>query len=179
MIEPNNDADNDPGNEPVTTELKVYPIYLTQLANELAVVVGGGRVAERKINGLLVAGGRVRLISPQATPQLQAWAAGGQIEWIARNYQTGDLTGAFLVFAATNQRQTNAQVAADAAALGVLCNVVDAPTEGNFHVPAVHRQDGLTIAVGSGGQSPTRAKQMRDQIAAFVTQVQAHLTAQA
>jgi cobalt-precorrin 5A hydrolase / precorrin-3B C17-methyltransferase len=170
MIEPNNEA--------AATELQVYPIYLTQLTNVLAVVVGGGQVAERKINGLLAAGGRVRLISPQATPQLQTWAAAGQIEWIVRSYQNGDLAGAFLVFAATNQRQTNAEVAMAAAGLGVLCNVVDAPAEGNFHVPAVHRQAGFTIAVGSGGQSPKRAKQMRDQIAAIVTQVQTHLTAQ-
>ena len=178
MIETITDAGNDPGNETVTAELTVYPIYLTQLANGLAVVVGGGRVAERKINGVLAAGGRVRLISPQATPQLQTWAAAGQIEWMTRNYQAGDLAGAFLVFAATNQRQTNAQIAIDAAELGILCNVVDAPAEGNFHVPAVHRQAGFTIAVGSGGQSPKRSKQLRDQIAAIVTQVQAHLTAQ-
>lgn len=178
MIETNNETSTDPENEAMTTELKVYPIYLTQLANGLAVVVGGGRVAERKINGVLAAGGRVRLISPQATPQLQTWAAAGQIEWMTRNYQAGDLAGAFLVFAATNQRQTNAQIAIDAAELGILCNVVDAPAEGNFHVPAVHRQAGFTIAVGSGGQSPKRSKQLRDQIAAIVTQVQAHLTAQ-
>jgi len=179
MIETNTDADNALGNETVTAELTVYPIYLTQLANRLAVVVGGGRVAERKINGVLAAGGRVRLISPQVTPQLQTLAANGQIEWMARSYQTGDLAGAFLVFAATNQRQTNAQVATDGAELGVLCNIADAPSEGNFHVPAVHRQAGFTIAVGSGGQNPKRSKQLRDQLAAIVTQVQAHLTAQA
>lgn len=174
MLEPG----HDPNDDSAKPEFKVYPIYLTQLANGLAVVVGGGQVAERKINGVLAAGGRVRLISPQATPQLQTWAAAGQIEWMARNYQAGDLAGAFLVFAATNQRQTNARVAEDAAAQGVLCNVADAPDEGNFHVPAVHRQAGFTIAVGSGGQNPKRSKQMRDQIAAIVTQVQAHLTAQ-
>lgn len=152
----------------MTTEQQVYPIYLTHLSQLLAIVIGGGAVGERKVAGLLAAGARVRLISPQATTQLQAWAQAGQIEWLARAYQPGDLAEAFLVFAATNLRVINAQVAADAAHLTRLCNVADAPAEGAFHVPAVHRQAGLVIAVGSGGQSPRRTKQVRDQIAKWL-----------
>ncbi|MDQ3248936.1 MAG: bifunctional precorrin-2 dehydrogenase/sirohydrochlorin ferrochelatase [Chloroflexota bacterium] len=160
------------------TETAVYPIYLTGLANRLAIVVGGGLVGTRKAGGLLAAGGRVRLISPQATPTIQDWAAGGALEWLARPYQPGDLHGALLVFAATNQREVNAAVAQEAAGLGVLCNVADAPEEGNFHVPALHRQVGLTIAVGSGGQSPTQTKQMRDKIAEMLSQEGSGLASQ-
>lgn len=143
----------------------VYPIFLTGLEQLVAVVVGGGPVGERKVQGLLAAGATVRLISPAATPALQQLAYEGQLTWLDRPYQSGDLAEAMLVFAATNQRQVNAQVAADARALRLLCNVADAPTEGNFHVPALHRHPPFTIAVGSGGLSPKATKALRDQIA--------------
>jgi cobalt-precorrin 5A hydrolase/precorrin-3B C17-methyltransferase len=146
----------------------VYPIYLHQNPPLLAVVVGGGAVGQRKVMGLLAAGAQVRLVSPAATPYLQELAAAGQIEWLPRPYQTGDLSSALLAFAATNQRTVNAQVALDAHSARILCNVADAPHEGNFHVPAVHRQDDLVIAVSTGGRSPTRARRVRDLIARWL-----------
>ncbi|MFN8492942.1 MAG: bifunctional precorrin-2 dehydrogenase/sirohydrochlorin ferrochelatase [Caldilineaceae bacterium] len=151
-------------------EQPVYPLYLTQLNKVLAIVVGGGAVGERKINGLLAAGAQVRVISPEATAQVQAWAEQEKIEWLARAYQPGDLADAFLAFAATSVRSINTKVAQEAAGLRILCNVADAPNEGNFHVPAVHRQTGLVVAVGSGGQSPKRVKQVRDRLAAWLAQ---------
>lgn len=148
----------------------VYPILLTGLHQKLAVVVGGGPVGERKVAGLLAAHARVRLISPAVTPALAAYAQGGRLVWWPRPYQAGDLAGAFLVFAATNVRAVNAQVAQEAAHLGLLCNVADAPTEGNFHVPALHRQGQFIVAVGSQqGKNPKRVKQLRDRIAHFLS----------
>lgn len=150
----------------------VYPIYLNQIAKLPVVVVGGGRVGERKVAGLLAAGADVLVVSPTATPQLMAWAETGKISWHARAYQSGDLHGAGLAFAATNIRAVNAQVAQEARQARILCNVTDAPDEGDFHVPAVHRQADLTIAVGTGGSSPSRARNLRDRIAAWLaTQV--------
>lgn len=160
-ILPRSPAPLPPGNE-------VYPVTLTGMAGAVAVVVGGGPVGERKVQGLLAAGAWVRLISPEATPQLQAWAKTGQLQWLDRSYQAGDLTGARLVFAATNQRTVNAGIAAEAGRLGLLCNVADQPEEGDFHVPAVHRQPGLVVAVSSTGESPTRAKEVRNQIAEWL-----------
>src|SRR6266545_1816889 len=123
---------------------------------------------ERKLRGLLGAGAAVRLISPAATPDLRALANSGAITWHARPYQPGDVSGARLVFAATDQRAVNAQVADDAAALGVLCNVADDPRAGDFHLPAVYREPGLLVAVSTAGASPARAKRLRDQIAAWL-----------
>lgn len=146
----------------------VYPLFLTDLHHQLAVVVGGGPVGERKVVGLFAAHAHVRLISPTTTPLLAAYVQSGRLEWRARPYQAGDLAGAFLVFAATNVRAVNAQVAQDAAQASLLCNVADAPAEGNFHVPALYRQDDFVVAIGSQqGKNPKRIKSLRDQIAHF------------
>ena len=148
-----------------------YPITLNALHGARVLVVGGGQVAERKVRGLLAVGASVRLISPQATAQLQAWASQGQLDWEQRPYQPQDVRVdgvlPLLVFAATDQRAVNAQVGQAARLLGILCNVADAPDESTFHLPAVHRADGLTIAVSTGGSDPARAAQIRDQFAAW------------
>lgn len=146
-------------------EPAVYPICLTQLGGALVVVVGGGRVAQRKVAGLLAANAMVRVISPTLTQPLMARVGRGEIDWLSRPYRSGDLEGAHLVFAATNQREINAGIGRRAEALGVLCNVADAQDEGSFHVPAVHRQSGLLVAVSSGGERPRLAKSVRDRIA--------------
>jgi siroheme synthase-like protein len=148
-----------------------YPITLTHIQGAPAVVVGGGRVAERKVRGLLAAGAAVRVVSPQATEPLRALAEAGRISWDARPYQAGDLDERpRLVFAATDQRDVNAQVARDAAAHGLLCNVADAPDEGSFHLPAVYRGAGVVLAVSTAGESPARAARVRDALAAFLEQ---------
>jgi cobalt-precorrin 5A hydrolase/precorrin-3B C17-methyltransferase len=150
---------------PIPLPQSSYPIVLTNLHGARVVVVGGGAVGERKVRGLLAAGAAVRLISPAATPELRALAASSAIEWEARPYRPGDLAGARLVFTATDRRAVNAEVAAAAAALGLLCNVADDPLAGSFHLPAVHRAPGLVVAVSTEGASPARAKRLRDQIA--------------
>ncbi|MEO7911138.1 MAG: bifunctional precorrin-2 dehydrogenase/sirohydrochlorin ferrochelatase [Roseiflexaceae bacterium] len=147
----------------------VYPIILTNLRGVLVVLVGGGAVGARKLRGLLAVGAAVRLISPAATPELRALADSGAITWYARAYQPSDLIGARLVFAATDQRAVNAQVADDAAALGLLCNIADDPHAGDFHLPAVYREHELLVTVSTAGTSPARAKRLRDQIAAWLS----------
>lgn len=149
-------------------EVAVYPIFLTNLAQVRAVVIGGGRVATRKAGGLLAAGIQVTLISPDLAPALAEHHRQGALIWLPRAYQPGDLAGFGLVFAATNQPQVNAQIAHDAAALGILCNVADAPQAGSFHLPAVLRRPGLVVAVGSGGTDPARAAHTRDRIGALL-----------
>ncbi len=146
----------------------VYPITLTHMHRNLVVVVGGGPVGQRKVKGLLNTGAKIVLISPKITPQLQQWVNEGAIKWLPRLYQKGDMAGYQLAFAATNQRQINAQITDEAALLDIPCNVADNPDTGHFHVPAVHRQPELVVSVSTTGKSPRKAKQIRDKIAEWL-----------
>jgi cobalt-precorrin 5A hydrolase/precorrin-3B C17-methyltransferase len=164
-----------PQSAPPDPQHTTYPVNLAQMQAAPVVVVGGGLVGERKVRGLLAVGAAVTLISPVATPQLREWAEAGQIVWTQRPYQASDLANRpALVFAATNERATNAQIAQDAAALGLLCNVADAPQEGSFHLPAVYRENGLVVTISTAGVSPARARQVRDRLAELLQQEEAH-----
>ena len=145
-----------------------FPLTITDLRGGTAVVVGGGIVGERKVRSLLAAGVPVCLISPTATDQLQAWAAGKEIVWEQRTFREGDLDGAGLVFAATTVRAVNRQIAQDSCARGLLVNVADAPAEGNFHSPAVHRTGDLIVSVSTISGRPRQATTARDKIAALL-----------
>ncbi len=142
----------------------MLPLTLTQTPQMLAVVVGGGKVGERKVRGLLDAGVRVRVISPILTPALATWTTQGLVEWIARTYQPGDLAGARLVIAATDVRAVNHAVAVEAHEGGQLINVVDQPGEGNIHMPAVHRDENVVVAVTTLTARPRVAVVIRNWI---------------
>ena len=133
-----------------------------------ALVVGGGSVAARKARGLIEAGAWVRVIAPDVVEPLVTLARDGdgarRLTLERRAYAPGDVGDAMLVIAATDRRDVNASVAADARALGRLVNVVDAPEEGNCSTAATHRAGDLTIAVGAGGL-PTAAARVRDLVA--------------
>ncbi len=130
--------------------------------------MGGGNIGERKVEGLLAAGARVTLVSPEATTQLSAWSAAGRIRWSRRRFEPGDLADQFLVVAATSDTSTNQAVFTEAEALGRLCNVVDVPELCNFILPAIARSGEVTVAVSTSGASPTLAQRLRDRIAALV-----------
>lgn len=139
-----------------------YPVVL-RIAGRMCVVVGGGEVARRKVQGLLAAGARVRVIAPHLHLELQENTA---IELICRSFLPDDLAGALLVFAASNDRDVNARVAVAARQQGTLINIADDPEESDFHLPAVLQRGALTVAVSSGGGSPAFAAQLRDRLAA-------------
>ena len=144
-----------------TEDVAGYPVVL-RIAGRLCVVVGGGEVARRKVQGLRAAGARVRVIAPHLHPELQAMSG---IEWECRMFLPDDLAGAFLVFAATNDRQVNAEVAAVARQQRALVNSADDPERSDFHLPAVLQRGALTVAVSSGGGSPAFAAELRDRLA--------------
>ncbi len=143
-------------------DLSVYPIAL-DLQNRCVVVVGGGAVAERKVAGLFAAGAAVRLIAPHATPALVAAATAGRLAWRERAYEAADLTGARLVYAATNRPEVNAEVAAEARARGILVDDTSGG-ESDFSTPLAHRVGELTFAVDSGGSSPSFARRLLDEL---------------
>ncbi len=141
----------------------MYPICL-EISDKLCVIVGGGSVAERKVFSLLTAMARVRVISPALTTHLRQLADEGRIEWQQRGYQPGDLTGALLVFAATDNSRVQKDIVQEAREANQLINVIDSPEECGFQVPAVVRQGDLTLAVSTNGKSPAMAAMIRQQL---------------
>lgn len=127
-------------------------------------VVGGGRVAERKVGGILAASGRIRLVSPEITPGLATLAGSGSIEWREKAYRREDLEGALLVFAATNRADVQQAIREDAQAAGLLINVADAPEWCDFQVPATIRRGDLTLSVSTNGRSPAVAAMVRRRL---------------
>jgi precorrin-2 dehydrogenase/sirohydrochlorin ferrochelatase len=140
--------------------MSFYPICL-DLEGKFCVVVGGGRVAERKISGLIACGGRVSVISPELTDGLINYHNEGTIQWLDREYRPGDLKQAFLVIAATNDEETQRQIYEEAAVHNLLLNVADVPQRCNFIMPAAVRQGDLIIAVSTAGKSPALARKLR------------------
>ncbi|MCK5516137.1 MAG: bifunctional precorrin-2 dehydrogenase/sirohydrochlorin ferrochelatase, partial [Desulfobulbaceae bacterium] len=136
-----------------------------EITEKLCIVIGGGKVAERKVSGLLTAKALVRVISPQLTRLLRQWTEEKRIDWLNRGYQQGDLAGAMLVFAATDNRKIQKAVTREAQQAGQMVNIIDAPAECSFQVPAVVRRGDLTLAVSSNGCSPAVVAMVRKQLA--------------
>ncbi len=144
--------------------MQYYPIFL-DLSVQPCLVIGGGTIAERKIESLLNARGQVEVISPTLTPQLHTWAAEQRIRVQHRSYQSGDMQGFSIVFAATSDEMLHRQIADEAKAAGILLNVVDRPALCSFIVPAIVCQGDLTLAISTSGTSPAMAKKIRQELA--------------
>ncbi|MBI3330307.1 MAG: bifunctional precorrin-2 dehydrogenase/sirohydrochlorin ferrochelatase [Nitrospinae bacterium] len=138
-----------------------YPIFLN-LAQKRCLVVGGGTVAERKVQGLLEAKAAVVVVSPSLTDALHRWAIDGAIGHIRRTFRDEDVGGCALVIGATDRAEVNAQVAEAARCRGIWVNIVDTPAACDFIAPAVVRRGELQIAISTGGNSPTLAKRLRE-----------------
>ena len=148
---------------------RYYPIFL-DLKGRSAVVIGGGEVAWRKVEGLLEAGATVTIISPQLHPELETLKQQGSIQHDQRKYQPGDLTGFLLAFVATNDSELNRIVAEEGKRSGVLVNAVDDPINCDFVMPAIVRRGNLTLAVSTGGGSPAAARRVREDLETFLTE---------
>lgn len=138
---------------------RYYPIYL-DLSDRLCLVVGGGTVAERRVGGLQEAGAAVRVISPTLTPPLQAQAEHGTLQYRPGPYEPSALVGVVLVVAATDSKQVNARVIADARAARIPVNAADAPEDGDYIVPSVVRRGELCVSISTGGANPMLAARL-------------------
>jgi uroporphyrin-III C-methyltransferase/precorrin-2 dehydrogenase/sirohydrochlorin ferrochelatase len=138
----------------------LFPIFL-KLAERPCLVVGGGAVAEAKIRGLMRGGAKVRVVAPEATPGIREAARSGRIAWEERSFLPSDLTGIFLVVAATNSRELHDEIFSACQRAGILCNAVDEPDHCDFYYPAVVHRGALQIAISTAGNSPFLAQRLR------------------
>jgi siroheme synthase-like protein len=142
------------------------PFYIAclRLTGRRCVVIGGGEVGLEKVEGLLACDADVTLVAPDAHPELVQLALEGSITWERREYQSGDLDGALIAIAATDDTDLNVRVFDDAETRAMLVNVVDVPPLCNFILPAIVRTGPLAVAISTAGASPALAKRMKREI---------------
>jgi siroheme synthase-like protein len=140
-----------------------YPLFL-DIRDMVCIVVGGGKVAERKARMLLAFGARVKVISPQVTNGILKLRQAEKVEVVLREYRKGDLKGAGLVFAATNEAQTNALVKEEAVKRKVPINVADRPQLCDFIVPSIIKKGPLVVALSTSGTAPGVAKRLKAEV---------------
>ena len=143
----------------------MYPVMIN-IREKKVVVVGGGKVAARKIKTLLAEQAAVTVVSPT----LHADIPQAEIQWLARPYQTGDLEGAKLVFACTDQAEVNRQIMEDGAPSQLVNNTGD-KTFSDFYNVAIARKKDMSVMISTNGLSPSRSKEIRKKIEAILDQL--------
>lgn len=144
-----------------------YPIFL-DLADRPCVVIGGGDVGRRKVEGLLAAGARVTVISPTLDPELGRLRDEGAIRHVQREYRDGDLEGFELCMVATDDAAVNGAVAREGRARRVWVNASDDPANCDFILPSVVRRGNITLAASTSGGSPALARRLREELEAYL-----------
>jgi len=143
--------------------LRYYPICL-DITNKRCIVVGGGEVAERKVERLLDFGARVAVIGKKLTPRLKTMKKEGRIDHIDADYDKAYIKDAFLVIGATDRDDVNAKISQDGREKGIPVNIVDDPDKCDFILPSLLQQGDLLIAISTGGKSPALAKKLREDL---------------
>lgn len=146
--------------------MRHYPVMMN-LENKPVLVIGGGGVAYRKIQGLLESGAFVTVVAVEIKPQIEKLAQSGKITWIAENFAPSHIhrqPSTILVFGATNNREVNVAIYETATALKIPCNIADVPDLCSFIVPALITQGDLMIAVSTSGSSPALARRIREEL---------------
>jgi len=140
-----------------------YPLFLS-LEGRVCLVVGGGRVGERKIRRILECGGGVRIVARELTPWLEVQRREKRVAHVDLQYGEEHLRGVDLVFAATSDNDLNRRVAEDARSRRLWCNMATDPETGSFVVPSVLRRGPLAVAVSTSGLSPALARKIRESL---------------
>ena len=148
-----------------TATHKHYPVFLT-VEGRFCVVIGGGTIAERKVEGLLDAGAEVAVVAPECTPRMHALADEGAVKLHERTYAPGDLAGAFIAIAATDDSAVNEAVSREATERNVPLNVVDVTPLCTFIAPSIVRRGPVTLAMSTGGLAPALARKLRESLEA-------------
>ena len=141
----------------------LFPVFL-KLGRRTVVVVGAGTIAERKVESLLESGAHVRLVAPEATPELERLAGDGRLQWMARGFDESDLDGAWLVVSATGDAETQRRVSAEAEARRVFVLAVDDPPNASAYSGAVVRRFPFLVAISSSGAAPALTRVVREII---------------
>ena len=142
---------------------RYYPAFI-DVRRRNCVVIGGGALGEEKVVKLLECDAKVIVIAPEVTPTVEELASDGEVEWLEREYRSGDLAQAFIAIASTEDDETNRQIYAEAEERNVLLNVVDVTHLCTFIAPSVARRGEVTVATSTGGASPALARTFREQL---------------
>lgn len=141
----------------------LFPIFL-KLEGRTVLVVGAGIIAEQKLGGLVSARAEIHVVAPEASVAIRELAHNRKLSWSQREFQSLDLTGVFLVIAATGNPAVNERIFREADARGVLCNAVDEPERCHFYYGSVVQRGDLQIAISTAGHSPALAQRIRKQL---------------
>ncbi len=145
-----------------------YPIFLT-ITGKRCVVIGGGKIAEGKVDKLLECGAVVTVVSPAMTDKMTERANRNEFTYIKRTYEKGDIKGVYLALVATDDNNVNQAAADEARELGVLVNTADDVKNCDFIAPAIVQRGDLTIAVSTAGRSPAMARRVREELEEIFT----------
>lgn len=145
-----------------------YPVFL-DIEGKPCLVIGGGKVAERKVSLLFRCNANVTVVSPVVSVALADAHNKGKIRWIHREYMTDDLRDNMLIFACTNSTGTNEKIKREASRLGIPVNVADNQALCDFIVPSVTKKNGITIAISTSGELPLFSRRLRKKIEETIT----------
>jgi len=152
---------------------KYFPIFI-DLSEKKVVVFGGGTIAARRIKTLLSFVGKMTVVAPEITEELQELQRQGDIEWVQELYHSSWMEGADMVIAATNRREVNQQIKADCQRMEketgrqILVSVIDDRDLCDFYFPSVVQSEDIVIGINSGGKYPSFTKQIRKGIEEFL-----------
>ena len=142
------------------SNMSFYPIFV-QLKEKKVVVVGGGNVAHRKVLALLECGAAIHLAGRELVTELEQMVQRREIHFLGKEFEEGFLDRAFMIIAATDDKDLNHHISRCAREKGVLVNAVDQPPDCDFIVPSILRRGDLQIAISTSGKSPALARKIR------------------
>ena len=143
-----------------------YPIHVS-IEGKKCLVVGGGKTAERKVSTLVRYGGKVVLVSPDATSSIRDHSNKKRIVWHRRSFKVSDLKGAFLVFSATGSEWLNSEIGREAKKRSIMVNLADNPEACDFISPSLVERGHLTVSISTDGLAPLLSKKIRKDLETY------------